>query len=135
MFRLPRNTGVPGFRVGLPEDPPGFAVDDYPYGDATLASGDPRGVGTERPDFLGSRPWPARPQPLETVPRPDLGPYLAPPPPPPPPWPPFPSLPPWPDDKDPMRKLPPPPPHFYWWLPRKPEPKPAPQPTLRRGYT
>ena len=28
MFKVvPRNTGVPGFRVGLTEDPPGFAVD------------------------------------------------------------------------------------------------------------
>ena len=110
MFRVvPRNTFVPGFRVGLTKDPPGFAVDEHPYGNA-LAFGDPRGVGTEPPDFLGGRPWPARPKPPDTVPRPD-----------------------------PMHELPPPPP-YYWplqpgdpgWrfpLPPKQEPKPVPKPT------
>ncbi len=132
MFRVvPRNSFVPGFRVGLTEDPPGFAVDEYPYGDATPASGDPRGVGTEPPDFLGGRPWPARPKPPDAVPRPDPGPYLVPPTPPPPLWRPFPWLHPQPDE-DPMHELPPPP-LYYWPLqpgdPGRRFPLPSPKPT------
>jgi hypothetical protein len=28
MFNVPLNAGVPGFRVGLPDDPPGFRIDE-----------------------------------------------------------------------------------------------------------
>lgn len=61
MFKFVPDTGVPGFRVGLPEGldqrTPASATDariyDYcPYGDATLASGDPSGVGPIRQTFL-----------------------------------------------------------------------------------
>jgi hypothetical protein len=122
MFKFVPDTGVPGFRVGLPEGldqrTPASATDAgiydyYPYGDATLASGDPSGVGTNPPNIFIS-PWsrPARPKPLETIPGPDPGPGVAPPPPPRLrlwPWPPI-----WPDDydSDPMRKLPPAPSRF-----------------------
>lgn len=65
MFKFVPNTGVPGFRVGLPEGSdqrtPAAATDArtydyYPYGDATLASGDPSGVGTNPPNIFIS-PW------------------------------------------------------------------------------
>lgn len=95
MFNFRPPTGVPGFRVGLEEEVPGFNVGPdgsvrstgspdappygyYPYGDVTPTSVDPRGAGTDPPDFLQSQPWPARPR-LETAPRPNLGPGLAPP--------------------------------------------------------
>jgi hypothetical protein len=76
MFRvIPRNTGVPGFRVGLPEDPPGFAVD-------------PTALTQPLTPAAFSTPPPG---PLE---KPDPGPGLI------PPWferdPPAPGLPPWP---------------------------------------
>jgi hypothetical protein len=82
MFKFVPNTGVPGLRVGLPEGldqrtPAGAAdpraYDYYPYGDATLASGDPSGVGTNPPTIFSPWAWPARPRPLETIPMPDPG--------------------------------------------------------------
>jgi hypothetical protein len=96
MFNFRPPTGVPGFRVGLEEEVPGFNIGPdgsvrstgspdappygyYPYGDVTPTSVDPRSAGTDPPDFLQSQPWPARPR-LETAPRPNLGPGLAPPP-------------------------------------------------------
>ena len=69
MFKFVPNTGVPGFRVGLPEGsdqrtPAGATdartYDYYPYGDATLASGDPSGVGTNPPNIFSPWAWPAR---------------------------------------------------------------------------
>ena len=152
MFNFRPPTRVPGFRVGVEEEDPGFSVDPdgsvrpalpgvsdapadnyFPYGDATLASVDPRGMGTSPPDFLQSRPWPARPR-LETVPRPDPGSGVAPSPLPLPTWPLFRWPPAWPDDDNPMRRLPPAPPPFRWptWpynpgpiLPLLPKPKPT----------
>ena len=72
MFKFVPNTGVPGFRVGLPEGsdqrtPAGATdartYDYYPYGDATLASGDPSGVSTNPPDIFSPWAYPARPNP------------------------------------------------------------------------
>src|SRR5258707_14357781 len=74
MFKFVPNTGVPGFRVGLPEGsdqrtPAGATdartYDYYPYGDATLASGDPSGVSTNPPDSFSPWAYPARPNPWE----------------------------------------------------------------------
>ena len=72
MFKFVPNTGVPGFRVGLPEGldqrTPAAATDArtydyYPYGDATLASGDPSGVSTNPPNIFSPWAYPARPNP------------------------------------------------------------------------
>jgi hypothetical protein len=143
MFKFVPNTGVPGFRVGLPEGldqrtPAGAAdpraYDYYPYGDATLASGDPSGVGTNPPTIFSPWAWPARPRPLETIPMPDPGPGVA------PPWYELWRSFPWTDPvgPDPIRKLPPapspfPPPMFPPPLrppsrPDDPDPKPPLQP-------
>jgi hypothetical protein len=95
MFKFVPDTGVPGFRVGLAQGgarraPAGYdntpTVDDYPYSDAMLAFGDPRGVGIQPPSFSVLGGLPARPAPLETLPRiePGPGPYI--PPLPVPPW-------------------------------------------------
>jgi hypothetical protein len=68
MFNFRPPTGVPGFRVGLEEEVPGFNIGPdgsvrstgspdappygyYPYGDVTPTSVDPRGAGTDPPGF------------------------------------------------------------------------------------
>src|SRR5260370_33996126 len=78
MFNFRPPTGVPGFRVGLEEEVPGFNIGPdgsvrstgspdappygyYPYGDVTPTSVDPRGAGTDPPDLLQSHPCPSPP--------------------------------------------------------------------------
>jgi hypothetical protein len=67
MIEFLPSTGLPGFRVGLMEGPPGFAIDEYSYGDAPLRGSPPSLAVTPV-----SLPEPS----LEIQPRIDPGPSL-----------------------------------------------------------